>query len=580
MKYIYIIFLIAGIISGCVKDNPEKQNKTLLKLTFWDEFLSRKVDSVKLEIINPNTVHLLTLGNSQVGDLSKNLLKARISKPGFVTQDYTIDFTNRDTLNDNIVLKYDQFILEVPQDSLFASASIKKFNFNVKRNANFNIQKPNWIRVDTTNISKHAINISITATQNHSSENREGEVVFSNNGSRRIIPILQYRKNKITTAYATIGEKLNVQLDLMDAITSSPQISKLGDLCLTEIKINNVKDKSIDFTSGCVVLTNPLDFKIYINNKGGQDTLDLNVKFFDKLITMNPYEEQVSRFYTNTGLSNIFYGYAENNHIGEIDINEFVIKRRFKVPTIPTNIVYNSFNKSNYAYGSDNKIRIIDLNSGTILQTIEVPIDPATDHPENPYNYPASLAFNKNGYGIMVTEAKGMSGNGVKSIDSKNGHKIEVLNELGHTESVQLLPNQIDFLINQAHSNEHSIWHESSKKFTTALNRYYFLGHKSWAVNQNNDLLDFQTKNIITSAFPFRPRVIDREREVFYDWTGYYSFNELAIINSLGKVINKIPGYQSNHFLSKDSKYLIIHASNGNLYRFPTEIFYQRFSVL
>lgn len=581
MKYIYILlFFITAITSSCKKENLEKSNITLLKLTFWDEFLSKKVDSVKLEVLNSNEVHVLTVTNPQINNLPKNIIKARISKPGFVTQDYTIDFTNRDTLNDNIILKYDKFILDIPQDTLFASASSKKYNFTVKRNTSFSIQKPNWIKIDTTSTSKHAINISISLDQNKGSEHREGEIVFNHNGSRRIVPVFQYRKNKILKAYATVGEELKIQLELADIITQSPQIRKLGDLCLTEIKINKITDKNIDFTSKCVVLTSPLDFKIIINNKSGQDTLDLNVKFYDKVITLNPYVEQINKLYANTDLSNIFYGSDKNNHIGEIDINEFVIKRRIKVPITPNNIVYNAFNKLHYAYGRDNKIRIIDLNSGTILQTFEILADPSSDHPEAPYIYPESLVFNKNGLGLIVTSGIGISGNGLRSIDSKNGHKIQALDNLGHTEGAQLLPNQIDFIINEAHSNEHTIWQVDNNKFTKDLNKYYFLNHKSWVVNQNNDILDFQTKKIITQELPFRALVIDREREVFYGWTGQYSFGKLEIINAQGKIINKINGYLNNHFLTKDYKYLIMESTNGNLYRFPTEIFYQRFSIL
>lgn len=572
---------MATFILGCKKsENLEKTNSTYVKLTFWDMFLNAKIDSVSLEILNSNKVHLITQSNPIIRDLPKSIIKARLSKKGYVTKDYVLDLTSRDSINDNIVLSYDKFVLEMPEEKLYASASKNKFTFNVKRNSSFNIQAPNWVRVDTTRISDFQISIIINTTENTGAVQREGEIIFSKDGSRRIVPIMQYRKNRINSATAKVGETLSVHLELMDEIIDAPQIVKLGYHCLTDIKYDKVDGKNIHFTSSCVNLITPLEFKIYVKNKGGQDTLDLSVKFYDKIIKLNPYEEQMSVFYNKIESSNLFYGDKEGGNIGEIDINEFVIKRRFKLPEIPTDIVYNTFNKSYYGLGGDNKIRIIDIPKGTVVQTIEIPIDPKTDHPQYPYIYPGSLVFNKNGFGLMVTGAKGASGNGVRSIDSKNSHKMEVLDDLGHLENVQQLPNQMDFLINEAYSNNHFVFDVNTKKFTHSLHKFYFLRHNSLAINQHNDLVNYDTNKKITYELPYRPSVLDRERELFYGWTGSHSSIYLSVLDFQGRIVNKIPAYQNNFFLTKDSKYLILSSSNGDLYRIPSKIFFERFSVL
>jgi hypothetical protein len=581
MRYVYIIILFAALIVSCKKGGEvEEPKSTYVKLTFWDMFINAKIDSVNLEILNLDKVHLITHANPIVKDLPRTLIKARISKKGYVTKDYTLDFSSRDTLIDNVVLSYDKFILDVPQETLYANSSIKRFSFKVKRNSGFNIQAPSWVKVDTSRISPYEIGITINTTENTGAAHREGEIVFSKGESRRIIPITQYRKNKLHSASAKVGETLSVHLELMDDIVDAPNILKLGYHCLTDIKYEKVDGKNIHFTSSCVNLTTPLEFKIYVKNNGGLDTLDLTVKFYDKVIALNPYEEQMSVFYNKIESPNLFYGAVEAGHIGEIDINEFVIKRRFKLPEIPTDIVYNAYNKSYYALGRDNKIRIIDVPNGVVLQTIEIPVDLKTDHPQYPYIYPGSLVFNKNGYGLMVTGAKGASGNGVRSIDSKNGHKMVVLDDLGHLEDVQQLPNQIDFLINEAHSNYHFIFDVNTKKFTHSLHRFYFLQHKSLAINQHNDLVNYDTNQKISYGLSFRSSVLDKERELWYGWTGYYSSNYLGIMDFQGKILNKIPAYQSNFFLTKDAKYLIFASSNGDLFRIPSKIFHERFSIL
>jgi hypothetical protein len=294
----YVLFVIITLLVACKKDpNDNLGSKTLLKLSFFDEFTERMLDSVNFTIVETGQVHVITKEKSFIQDLPKGLVQARVSKDGFVMQDYKIDFTNRDTIIDNIVLKYDKFILEIPQDSLFASKTPKKYSFQVKRNAGFSIQTPSWISIDTTNVSKFMIRIDVNIFENSSGTHREGEIQLSHEGSRRIIPVLQYRKNKIRTAYAKVGDMLSMELEMEDNFEGFPSVRKLGDLCLSEIRYDNVEGKSINFTTGCVYLTTPMDFKIFLKNKGGTDTIDLSVKFYDKKIELNPYEEQMNTFF-------------------------------------------------------------------------------------------------------------------------------------------------------------------------------------------------------------------------------------------------------------------------------------------
>ncbi|NQD70543.1 hypothetical protein HP439_07410 [Sphingobacterium shayense] len=54
-------------------------------------------------------------------------LRSTGSKKGFITIDYKADFGKGDTVNDTTEIAYDDFILDVPQDSLFATKGSKRY---------------------------------------------------------------------------------------------------------------------------------------------------------------------------------------------------------------------------------------------------------------------------------------------------------------------------------------------------------------------------------------------------------------------------------------------------------------------
>ncbi|TCR08622.1 hypothetical protein EDF66_103169 [Sphingobacterium sp. JUb20] len=583
MKRIILLIAVALFFS-CKKESvtePEHHAKTLLKLSFYDEFTTNILDSVTFSVTDGNKTYTLTRDNPYVKGLPKGPVQARISKKGFITQDYKIDFTKRDTINDNIILKYDRFILDVPQDSLFASKNRKKFAFEVRRNSGFVIEKPEWVKVDTTAISKFMVKIDVTVLQHDGIQNRNGEIVFKHGESRRIIPVLQYRKNQIVTAYANVNERLSIELDMIDQFEGFPSISKLGDRCLSEIRYELVEGKKINFSTGCVNLLVPMAFKIMVKNKGGLDTLDFNVKFYDKKIDFNENRENY-KYLTQTEPGKLYFSDDKQKKIGIIDIEDFLVEKKLNVAAVANQIVFNGYNKSYYLLSDDDKLRKINMQTGALSDAVTIPVDPINDHPQLPYTIPTSLVFNKNGLGFMVTLGNGISGNGYRTIDTKNNNKIGIPTELHQydTQSADLLPNGVDFFFNTSYNSEYVEWNASSKKVSNFPGRLTVLHYKNWVFDDNNNLIDYNTKQTIASSLPFTSSIIDKSKELLYGWSYKDSQMFISQMDAKGNLIGRIPSYYYEFRLSLDGKYLIVNdEGRGDLYRVNTAVFKGKYKV-
>lgn len=578
-----LFWLVALLLIACNKDDkmtPDTQSKTLLKLVFYDEFASSLLDSVHFSLVNENKTYILTKSNPTIHDLPKGVIEARISKKGFITQDYKVDFSKRDTIKDNIVLSYDDFILDVPQDSLFATNNRKTYSFQVRRNAGFTIDKPEWVRVDTTNISKFSIKIDITILKNVDQMTRKGEIVLSHKKSRRILPVLQYRKNKIVSAYATIAENVSFEMEVADEFEGFPSIYKEGNLCLSEIKYQNVEGKQISFSSGCVTLLRPIDYRIMLKNKGGVDTIHFQLKLYDKKIDLNIYNEQMNTRTIEGSSTHLYYTDSERKTIGIVNISDFTVEKRIKTPVNPKSIVYNPFNKSYYIMSSDDKIRILNMQSNEITGTIIIPKDLVNDHPEAPYVIPSSLQFNQDGLGFLVTIANNHSGNGFRTIETNQNNKVTVVTDLlhKHVHSTGVHPNNKDFYFNDAYSNMHYVWSPSFGKSAELIGRYHVLHHKNWAIDNNNyKLVDYPSKRDLGISIPLYGVALDKEKELFYGWSSYYSQNFLTKLDAKGNQLGRIPAYECEVTLSADGKYLFIYeAGNADLYRVNTDVFTAR----
>lgn len=185
-----------AICISCKKEDIVQTNDkhATLKLQVWDEFKTTALDSFKVVFPELKKSYTLTRNKPFINDLPKQNLTAEISKSGYIDVSKQFDFSKRDTINDNIIMPYDDMILTVPTDSLYASYQSKSFSFTARRNKGFNIIAPDWIRVDTVSEKAFEIKLNIRFLQNKTNENRTANIILKNGESKRTIPLFQFRK--------------------------------------------------------------------------------------------------------------------------------------------------------------------------------------------------------------------------------------------------------------------------------------------------------------------------------------------------------------------------------------------------
>ena len=369
---------------------------------------------------------------------------------------------------------------------------------------------------------------------------------------------------------------------MADEFIGFPRVERPDNYCIADIKYQNVEGKQIAFTNACVSLLRPMDYKIHVRNKGGLDTVNFQVKLYDKKIDLNEYREQMSNITSLGSSTHLYYLDKERKNIGIINTSTFMIEKRINLPETPKDIVYNPHNKAHYILSNDEYLRVLNMQTNEITAKILIPTDPVNDHPQSPYNIPELLHFNEDGVGFMITVGNNISGNGFRSISSKNNNEIEVLRQFpfNHVRNSGVLPNKKDFYFNDAFESKHYTWSASTGKSTEEVGRYHILNYKNWAVSDEHTLIDYQTKKDLGVRFEITSVLLDKHTERFYGWSYRNHQDFLSQLDIKGNVLASIPAYPVDLLLSDDGKFLYLYeASNADLYRISIDVFNVRRKV-
>src|SRR5690606_15202885 len=100
--------------------SDKKPDTGVLSFMIWEEFKTKQLDSVHVVISTLSKNYFVTKKDPIIRDLPKGNFDLRIYKEGFVDVKKSYDMSGGDTIRDNIIMRYDELILSVPTDTLFA----------------------------------------------------------------------------------------------------------------------------------------------------------------------------------------------------------------------------------------------------------------------------------------------------------------------------------------------------------------------------------------------------------------------------------------------------------------------------
>lgn len=578
-KSIYFLTLLL-LFGACKKEDlVDKEPETgVLNFMFWDEFKTKQLDSVRVVISALSKDYLVTRKNPIIRDLPKDKFDLRISKEGFLDVEKSYDMNGRDTIRDNIIMQYDELILTVPTDTLFAGHHKKTFPLVAKRNKGFTIESPEWVMVDTISERPFEISINIRFLANSDDEDRKGELVLKNGGSKRVIPLYQYRRNRIESIFATVANQSTYEVNFRDPLNEVSYITTSGSLCYPTIQSRNLKGRQLTFSAGCAGLHRGIAFHIHTKNRGDMDTLQFRFQGYDAMIDLDEYKQRLWNYKTLGSDKYLYFTDNENKRIGTIDLDKFEIVRSKTYNFVTRFLAFNPHNQSIYVTSTDNKIRRIDSQNGQVLEDIAIPIL-SDDHPSYPRNIPEEIQFNKNGFGLFTAIGNNNSGSNLYYLDTKKNNEIRQVD--GYTSAyyyskLTLMHNEVDFGMDQNQGSFYS-WSPGSGQF-----KYYGM-YMSIFPYGNLALRYTKLANIATDEDigDLHSHVVqfDRKNKVIYamvqdlqrsTWIAQYDLNA----RELYRIPMPYPDYSGGWLVSGDGRYIIYYDYyNNRLLRFSTDYF-------
>lgn len=582
MQKLYFLFLVLAMFMSCKKEEVVQTNDkyATLKLQVWDEFKTNALDSVKVVFPELNKSYTLTKGKPYISDLPKQDLKAEISKSGYIDVSKRFDFSKRDTINDNIIMPYDDMILTVPTDSLYASHQSKSFSFTARRNKGFNIIAPDWIQVDTLSERAFEIKINIRFLQNKTNENRTANIILKNGESKRTIPLFQFRKNRIESVYVELGDISKWEANMIDPLDNIGYIRSTSDYCLSEITGKSLKNKTVSFASGCARIGLGMTYEFVTQNRGGLDTVRFKFNGYDKKIDMHKYHSGIWNLYPLGSKDYIFFTNDAGKRIGTIDLERFEIINDPRVSFDTRNLLFNNYNGSFYLTSTDDKLRRIDVRNGQVLEEIQFTPQP-NDHPQSPYVIPEEVVFNKNGMAFLTLLGNNITGRNVATLDVANKNKFELIsgyNSVFYYSGLTVMPNGIDFGMKENYQGLFT-WDPIKKVSNFVYDEISILPFQDLAF-LGNQLINYKTKTPIGQPIQGNYWQSDTKNKLIYAITWDQQYTTWIVCYDLNaKELYRRPffydtGGSSYVKLAGNGKYIVYY--NGyseELFRFSIDFF-------
>lgn len=582
MQKLYFLFLVLAMFMSCKKEEVVQTNDkyATLKLQVWDEFKTNALDSVKVVFPELNKSYTLKKGKPYISDLPKQDLKAEISKSGYIDVSKRFDFSKRDTINDNIIMPYDDMILTVPTDSLYASHQSKSFSFTARRNKGFNIIAPDWIRVDTLSEKAFEIKINIRFLQNKTNENRTANIILKNGESKRTIPLFQFRKNRIESVYVELGDISKWEANMIDPLDNIGYIRSTSDYCLSEITGKSLKNKTVSFASGCARIGLGMTYEFVTQNRGGLDTVRFKFNGYDKKIDMHKYHSGIWNLYPLGSNDYIFFTNDAGKRIGTIDLERFEIINDPKVSFDTRNLLFNNYNGSFYLTSTDDKLRRIDVRNGQVLEEIQFTPQP-NDHPQSPYVIPEEVVFNKNGMAFLTLLGNNITGRNVATLDIANKNKFELITGYLYAyyySGLTVMPNGVDFGMKENYRGLFT-WDPIKKVSEFVYDEITILPFQDLAFHEKQ-LINYKTKAAIGQPIQGNYWQSDTKNKLIYAFIWDQQYTTWIVCYDLNaKELYRRPffydtGGSSYVKLAGNGKYIVYY--NGyseELFRFSIDFF-------
>lgn len=369
-----------------------------------------------------------TDGNYMFPSLKPGSYHLSITREGYIETSVTISVTPGDTLTRDFVLKAGTAYLNVWSDSvIIAKPYASTITLKVASNTSWSVNNANsWLTPDKLNGNgDDSIVVNITASPENTL--RQGNLVIQAGSLVKNILIRQWPDVKLVQTIALPG---NLALGISDSIAlvfNQPVTVKSMfpgyTYCQSDIRFSYAGNK-VTFSYACAALGGDYPFTITTNNSlGDQYTFTFSAGFYEKIINL---KGTILNSFVNDA-DNTYWIITNNpNVLYKIDMTTFNILHKYELPEEPMTFTVSPYNNKIYlAYRRIPKLYILNQD-GTSHQVLDMPRDTTRGIYERngPATYPFSIAFTKNGKGMIWMNDLYGNNSYFWYIDAAVGHRI------------------------------------------------------------------------------------------------------------------------------------------------------------
>ncbi|WP_200978871.1 hypothetical protein [Echinicola sp. 20G] len=430
IKNIYILILSSLLFFSCntgMEDQP-KFTGSISGTIFneYDQYINDFKVSIKSENgdILPDTITQSSFDFRKLPIGSHVLM---VEAENYITAIEEVNVETDLVTDVEIVMKVGNQTMAVSDSLFYVSAPADSIKISLLSNSDWALKSQNeWLEASTIEGGGNG-DVYVKWKSNPLDKIREGKILAKAGNLTKTIKVIQDYDPTILSTKGIPGNHVN-QIPDSVRINFDKNIKIIGvkshyDYCQTEMKSssNDLKNE-VSFSYGCARLGATYDFTVTVQDSLGRNTNhEFSVDFFDDDLAIDGHINE--HFIDEVNKS--YWVFTDSpNRVYQISTETFKIKQFIDVPFNLNGFSINPYNNRIYIYSSYSpEIYIYAINGGQLIKKVTVPKN-SWDHPQHPHINPREIKFSKNGVGIILAVATGMSGNTIKVIDSRDNDRV------------------------------------------------------------------------------------------------------------------------------------------------------------
>ena len=307
------------------------------------------------------------------------------------------------------------------------------------------VTSADWLTVSPSSGNGNSA-VTISWPDNMTLKDRKGTVTFKAGTQNVSVEVTQKHKSdsaKIVSSQAIMGNLVKYEKDSIEVVFDTP-VKIMGSSFGNGDYLVDDEPTAYDegrryqwpFPAGKAGIDVNCSFDVQSQTDNTRTKVTCKVPFYDKRKIFDFEKDGSIR---NCLLSpdnkslwlSMSNGYKDGNKLVQVSLDNLSVMKTIDMPFAPNDLCINPYNgllyvlplTKNLYLGYADYFCVVNPESGAIVKTVQIEQSPYA-HPQYPTNYPLSIAFTRDGFGIIVLMSSATTELEWRYIDSADGDKI------------------------------------------------------------------------------------------------------------------------------------------------------------